>query len=65
MLREDFIISSAVFARQAIFSALYIGKSSGKQDHCDLRQNHRCKERSNNNFKNVKNVKRDKNRKRL
>ena len=36
MLLENFIISSAIFARQAIFSTLYIGKSSGKQDHYNL-----------------------------
>jgi len=29
-------------ARQAIFSRLYTGKSSGKQDHCDLRRNDEC-----------------------
>ena len=29
MLLKDFIISSVIFARQAIFSTLYIGKSSG------------------------------------
>ena len=49
MLLENFIISSVIFARQAIFSTLYIGKSSNKQDHftcililCDLS----CKESS-------------------
>ena len=36
MLLENFIISNLVFAHEAIFSALYIGKSSGKQDHYDL-----------------------------
>jgi len=35
-LLEHSIISSAVFTRQAIFSTLYMGKSSGKQDHYDL-----------------------------
>ena len=37
MLLENFVISNAIFARQAIFSTLYIGKSLGKQDHSDLR----------------------------
>jgi len=38
MLLENFIIiSSVIFARQAIFSTLYVGKSSGKQDDYDLR----------------------------
>ena len=37
MLLENFISSSVFFARQAIFGALYVGKSSGKQDRCDLR----------------------------
>ena len=37
MLLENFIVSNVFFARQAIFSTLYIGKSSGKQDHYDLR----------------------------
>jgi len=36
-LLEYFIISNAVFARQAIFSTLYTGKSLGREDHCDLR----------------------------
>ena len=36
MLLENFIISSLIFARWAIFSTLYIGKSPGKQDLCDL-----------------------------
>jgi len=31
MLQENFITSNVIFAHQAIFSALYIGKSSGKQ----------------------------------
>jgi len=35
-LLEHSIISSAVFTRQAIFSTLYMGQSSGKQDHYDL-----------------------------
>jgi len=35
MVLENFIISSLVFARQAIFSTMYIGKSSGRQDHYD------------------------------
>ena len=35
MLLENFVISSVIFARQAIFGTLYIGKSSGKQDHDD------------------------------
>ena len=30
------IISNEIFARRAIFSTLYIGKSSGKQDHYDF-----------------------------
>ena len=33
MLHENLVISNVIFARQAIFSTLYIGKSSGKQDH--------------------------------
>jgi len=38
MLLENFIISkNVIFARLAIFSTLYVGKSSGKQDHYDLR----------------------------
>ena len=37
MLLESFIISSVIFARQTIFSALYTGKFLGKQDHYDLR----------------------------
>ena len=37
MVLENFIISNVIFAHQAIFSTLYIGKSSGKQDHYDLR----------------------------
>jgi len=36
MLLENFIISNVIFACQAIFSAVYIGKSSGKRDHYDL-----------------------------
>ena len=36
MLLENFIICNVVFARQAIFSSLYIGKSLGNQDHYDL-----------------------------
>jgi len=40
MLLENFIISNVVFARQAIFSTLYIGKSLGNQDHYDLRGYH-------------------------
>ena len=37
MLLENVIVSNVIFARQAIFSILYIGKSSGEQDHCDIR----------------------------
>ena len=37
MLLENFRISYVIFAGQAIFSALYTGKSSYKQDHYDLR----------------------------
>jgi len=37
MLLEKFIVSNAIFARKAVFSTVYIGKSSGKRDHCDLR----------------------------
>jgi len=33
MLLENFTISNVIFACQAIFSTLYIGKSSGKLDH--------------------------------
>jgi len=33
---ENFIVGIVIFARQAIFSALYIGKSLGKQDLYDL-----------------------------
>ena len=36
MLLENFIISNVIFAHQAIFSTLYIGKSSGEQDQYDL-----------------------------
>jgi len=36
MFLENFVISNVIFALQAIFSTLYIGKSSGKQDHYDL-----------------------------
>ena len=39
MLLENFTISNVIFACQAIFSTLYIGKSSGKLDHSDLRRN--------------------------
>ena len=35
MLVENFITSNVIFMCQAIFSTLYIGKSSGKQDHYD------------------------------
>jgi len=38
MLLENFIISNVIFARRAFFSTLYIGRSSGKQDHYDLRE---------------------------
>ena len=37
MLLENFIDSNVIFARQVI-STLYIGKSSGQQDHYDLRE---------------------------
>jgi len=37
MLLENFVISNVIFVRQAIFSTLYIRKSSGKRDHYDLR----------------------------
>jgi len=37
MLLENFVMSNVIFAHQAIFRSLYIGKSLGKQDHCDLR----------------------------
>ena len=33
MLLENFLISNVIFARQPIFSTLYVVKSSGKQDH--------------------------------
>jgi len=36
---ENFVIGNVMFARQAISSILYIGKSSGKQDHYDIRHN--------------------------
>jgi len=39
MLLENFIVSNAIFARKAVFSTLYTGKSSGKQDHYVLRHN--------------------------
>jgi len=39
MLVESFIISNVIFSLRAIFTTLYIVKSSGKQDHCDLRHN--------------------------
>ena len=43
MLLENFIISkNVIFARLAIFSTLYVGKSSGKQDHYDLRGYQPC-----------------------
>ena len=32
----NFKISNVIFACQAIFSTLYVGKSLGKQDHYDL-----------------------------
>ena len=35
----NFIISDVIFARQTNVSTLYIVKSSGKQDHYDLRHN--------------------------
>jgi len=37
MLLENFVTSSVIFARHVIFITLYVGKSSGEQDHCDLR----------------------------
>ena len=37
MLLKNFVISNVIFACQAIFSALYTGKSSGKQDYYNLR----------------------------
>jgi len=37
MLLENFIIRTVIFARQAIFSTLYIAKFSDKQEHYDLR----------------------------
>jgi len=37
MLLENFLISNVIFTRRAIFSTLYVGKSSGKQDHYDVR----------------------------
>ena len=37
MLPENFIISNVIIARRAMFSTLCIEKSSGKQDHYDLR----------------------------
>ena len=36
MLLENFIFGDVIFTCKAIFSTLYIGKSSGKQDHYDL-----------------------------
>ena len=33
MLLENFIIISVIFAGQAIFRTVYVGKSKGKQDH--------------------------------
>jgi len=39
MLLENFITNNVIFTCQAIFSTLYIGKSSGKQDHYDLWHN--------------------------
>ena len=36
MLLDYFIIVDVVFARQAIFSTLYIGMSSRKQDQYEL-----------------------------
>ena len=37
MLLKNFLISNVIFTRRAIFSTLYVGKSSGKQDHYDVR----------------------------
>jgi len=42
MLHENLVISNVIFARQAIFSTLYIGKSSGKQDHYHHRHSDEC-----------------------
>jgi len=39
MLLENFTISNVIFACQAIFSTLYIGKFSATLDHSDLRRN--------------------------
>ena len=33
MLLENFIIINVIFAGQAIFRTVYVGKSKGKQDH--------------------------------
>ena len=38
----SFIISSVIFAHRVISSTLYIGKSSRKQDHCNLRHTDEC-----------------------
>ena len=37
MLPEMFLIRNVILACWLIFSTLYMGKSLGKQDHCDLR----------------------------
>jgi len=37
MLPENFLIRNVILACWVIFSTVYMGKSSGKQDHCDLR----------------------------
>jgi len=37
MLPENFLIRNVILACWVIFSTLYMGESSGKQDHCDLR----------------------------
>jgi len=36
-LLECFLVSNVIFTRPAIFSAMYMGKSSGKWDRYDLR----------------------------
>ena len=42
MFLENFVISNVIFALRAIFSTLYIGKSSGKRDHYDLGHSDEC-----------------------
>ena len=42
MLLENIIINNLIFSRRAIFSTMYIRKSSAKQDHYDFIGQHPC-----------------------